>query len=115
MNSPTLETENAVDNPIEKTPGERMFRSPNRILVRSFRLSRNKWKQKHHETQAKLRTSRQLAADRGAARDHWRTQCEAAETRAQAAEALAAQQRSELEQAQARVAELEACGQKKTR
>ena len=42
--------------------GVRQFRSPNRVLARSFRLSRDKWKQKHQAVQAELEQTRQLAA-----------------------------------------------------
>jgi hypothetical protein len=99
----------------EETRGTRRYRSPNRILVRAFRLGRDKWKQKHHAVQEELLQTRQLAAERGAARDRWRAEYEAAVTRAAAAETLAAQRLTELERIQARLAELEAAAQKKTR
>ncbi len=95
------------------TGGERRYRSPNRILARSFRLGRDKWKQKHHMVQAELEQTRQLAAERGASRDGWRERCEAEMARAEAAEALAAQRLTELEQARFRIAQLEADVQKK--
>ena len=69
----------------------RRFTSPNRILARSFRLSRDKWKLKHHQVQAKLKQAKQLACERGTARDRWREQCEQATARIVAAEATAAQ------------------------
>lgn len=93
--------------------GMRHYLSPNRILARSFRLGRDKWKEKHHAVQAKLEQVRQLAAERGASREHWRKQCTAAVARAEAAESLAAQQQTELEQVRVRLAELEAAAQKK--
>jgi hypothetical protein len=92
----------------------RRFTSPNRILARSFRLSRDKWKQKHHQVQAKLEQARQLAAERGTARDRWRERCDEATARAAAAEASAARLQDELEQARTRIAALEAAPQKKT-
>jgi len=95
------------------TGGKRRYRSPNRILARSFRLGRDNWKQKHHVVQAELEQTRQLAAERGASRDGWRERCEAEMARAEAAEALAAQRLTELEQARARIAQLEADAQKK--
>ena len=39
---------------------KRKFRSPNRVLARSFRLARDKWKQKYMELRAKLKSARQL-------------------------------------------------------
>jgi hypothetical protein len=93
--------------------GVRRFRSPNRILARAFRIGRDKWKQKHHAVQAELEQTRQLAAERGSSRDGWRERCEAALAREAAAEALAAQRLSEVEQARARIAQLEADAKKK--
>ena len=93
--------------------GGRRYRSPNRILARTFRLGRDNWKQKHHRVQAELEQTRQLAAERGASRDGWRERCEAEMARAEAAESLAAQRLIELEQAHARIAQLEADVQKK--
>ena len=49
----------------EETTKQRKFRSPNRILARSFRLARDKWKQKYMNTRADLKRSRQLATERG--------------------------------------------------
>jgi hypothetical protein len=96
--------------------GTRRYSSPNRILARSFRIGRDKWKDKHHAVQAKLEAVRQLAAERGASRDQWREQCAAATARAEAAELRAAEQQTKLEQVRVRVAELEAAApQKKTR
>lgn len=99
----------------EVVSGTRRYTSPNRILVRSFRISRDKWRDKHHAVQAELEQARQLSAERGAARDLWRERCEAATARAEAAEMLAAQRQAEWEQTQVRLAELEAAVPKKTR
>ena len=93
----------------------RRFRSPTRILARSFRIGRDKWKQKHHAVQAELEQTRQLVSERGTSRDRWREQCEVALARAEEAESLAAQRLIELEQVRVRLAELEAATQKKTR
>jgi hypothetical protein len=84
-------------------------------LARAFRIGRDKWKQKHHKVQAELEQTRQLAAERGASRDGWQKRCEAAMARVKAAETLAAQRLSELEQARACIAKLEADAQKKPR
>lgn len=83
------------------------FRSPARVLIRSFRLSRDNWRQKHHEVQAKLEQERQLSAERGASRERWRNDYEVAQANAAAAERLAQQRLEELEQARARIVELE--------
>ena len=100
---------------VEAIRGGRRYRSPNRILARSFRLGRDRWKQKHHAVQAELEQTRQLAAERGASRDGWRERCEVEMARAEAAETLAAQRLTELEQFRVRLAELEAGRSKKTR
>ena len=92
---------------------ERKYRSPNRILARSFRIARDKWKKKYMDTRAELKRARQLAAERGTARDHWRERCDQATACATAAEASAARLQGELEQAHARIASLEAAPQKK--
>ena len=104
-----------MDKPVESQhqAAARRFTSPNRILARSFRLSRDKWKQKHHQVQAKLEQTRQLAAERGIARDRWRERCEQATARAATAEASAARLQGELEQARTRIAALEAALQEK--
>ena len=93
--------------------GTRRYRSPNRILVRSFRIGRDNWKVRHHVVQAELEQMRQLSAERGVSRDRWREDCTAAVTRAEAAEALAAQRLTEVEQLRVRLADLEAAAQKK--
>jgi hypothetical protein len=105
----------AMEEGVESSDGGRRFRSPNRILVRSFRMSRDNWKQKHHAVQAELEQTRQLVAERGASRDDWRSRCEAAAAREKAAAALAAARLSELEQLRARLAQFEADTQKKPR
>jgi len=103
-----------MDQLVESQPQapRRRFTSPNRVLARSFRLSRDKWKRKHHQVQANLEEVRQLATERGTARDRWREQRDQATARAAAAEARAAQLQGELEQAHARIAALEAAPKK---
>lgn len=86
----------------------RRYQSPNRVLVRSFRLGRDAWREKHHAVQAKLEQERQLVAERGQSRDRWRQECERATVRAEAAELLAQQRLTELEQARERMAQIEA-------
>ena len=88
--------------------GTRRYQSPNRVLVRSFRLGRDAWREKHHAVQAKLEQERQLVAERGQSRDRWRRDCELATARAEAAEWLAQQRLIELQQARERMAQIEA-------
>ena len=77
---------------------KRKFRSPNRVLARSFRLARDKWKQKYMELRANLKSARQLPTERGTSRDLWRAEYDAANQRAIQAEALAQQRLDKLEQ-----------------
>jgi hypothetical protein len=88
------------------TANERKYRSPNRILARSFRMARDKWKKKYMDTRAELKRARQLAAERGDSRDRWRAECDAAREQARAAEALAQERLQELEQLRARELEV---------
>ena len=87
--------------------GTRRYQSPNRVLVRSFRLGREAWREKHHAVQAKLEQQRQLVAERGQSRDRWRQDCDLATARSEAAEWLAQQRLIELEQARERMAQVE--------
>jgi hypothetical protein len=96
------------------------FRSPTRILIRSYRMGRDAWRAKHHAVQKKLEQERQLSAERGQSRDRWREQFEvvsleakSARERAEAAESLSRQQSRELEQAYERIAQIEADFSKK--
>jgi hypothetical protein len=85
---------------------QRQFRSPNRILARSFRLARDKWKQKYMKVRAELKSARQLATERGTSRDRWRAKCDTANHRAIQAEALAQQRLDELKQLRSEQQEL---------
>jgi len=90
----------------KESSNERKYRSPNRILVRSFRISRDKWKKKYMDTRADLKRARQQATERGDARDRWRTEYDAAKEQARSAEALAHERLVELEQLRASEAEV---------
>ncbi len=92
----------------------RRYRSPNRVLARSFRMSRDSWKSKHQAVQAKLEQQRQLSAERDRSREHWKQKCETATARAEAAEVLAQQRLEELEQAHAQMAEWQAKKKRRT-
>ena len=96
----------AQDVASKETTNERRYRSPNRVLARSFRIGRDKWKQKYMDTRADLKRTRKLATERGDSRDRWRTECDAAKERARAAETLAQERLQELEQLRARELEV---------
>ena len=85
---------------------ERKYRSPNRVLARSFRMARDKWKQKYMDLRAELKRARQLATERGDSRDRWRAECEAAIEQARAAETLSQERLQELGQLRARELEV---------
>lgn len=99
----TIATQEVVTKAVDN---DRKYRSPNRILARSFRLARDKWKQKYMDTRAALKRSRQLATERGDSRDRWRAECNAALEQARAAEAFAQERLQELEQLRARELEV---------
>lgn len=96
-----------------KTDGDvgqnrRRYRSPNRVLARSMRMSRDNWKIKHQAVQEKLEQERQLSADRSRSREQWKLKCETALSRAEQAELLAQQRLEELEQARVELANMKA-------
>ncbi len=84
----------------------RRYLSPNRVLARSMRISRDNWKIKHQAMQEKLEQERQLSADRGRSREQWKQKYETATSRAEQAELLAQQRLEELEHARAELANL---------
>lgn len=86
----------------------RRYLSPNRVLARSMRISRDNWKMKHQAVQEKLEQERQLSADRSRSREQWKLKCETALSRAEQAELLAQQRLEELEQARAELANMKA-------
>ena len=90
----------------KETTNERKYRSPNRVLARSFRIGRDKWKQKYMDARADLKRSRQLATERGDSRDRWRAERDAAVEQARAAETLAQERLQELEQLRTRELEV---------
>jgi hypothetical protein len=94
----------------KETTNQRKYRSPNRILARSFRIARDKWKQKYMDARADLKRSRQLATERGNSRDRWRAKYDAAKEQARTAEMLAQERLQELEQLRARELEVKKSG-----
>lgn len=93
---------------LEVVSGTRKFLSPNRVLARSFRRSRDAWRDKHHRVQAKLEQERQLSAERGRSRDQWQAKCDIALSKVRETELLAQQRLTALEQARTRIAQHEA-------
>ena len=90
----------------KEATNERKYRSPNRILARSFRIGRDKWRKKYMATPTDLKRARKLATERGDSRDRWRAECDAAKEQARAAESLAQERLLELEQLRARELEV---------
>lgn len=84
---------------------QRSFKSPRRILMRSFLRSRERWKAKYISQKPELKRLRNRAADAGRARDRWRE-------RAETAEAEAVRLRAELVASQARLAQATAAQKK---
>jgi vacuolar-type H+-ATPase subunit D/Vma8 len=68
----------------------RTFRSANRILVRFFRKSRDRWKEKYQSLQKEAKRLTNQAADARRSRDQWREKAVAAEATAKQLEAALA-------------------------
>ena len=56
---------------VAKGKTERRFRSPNRILVRFFRLARDKWKAKYRKLKEELKRMSNRVADARRSREQW--------------------------------------------
>lgn len=56
-----------------------VYSSPKRVLIRSLRMSRDNWKEKHAELQSRVKRLRVQAYDACQSRDGWRARAEAAE------------------------------------
>jgi predicted nucleic acid-binding Zn-ribbon protein len=65
------------------TPNRREFRSPKRILVRFFKKSRDRWKEKYQEAKRELKRLANQAADVRRSREAWRKKAEEAEAEVQ--------------------------------
>jgi chromosome segregation ATPase len=59
---------------------ERSFRSPRRILVRFFRKSRDRWKEKYKAAKRELKKRGNEVADVRKSRQAWREKAEESET-----------------------------------
>jgi septal ring factor EnvC (AmiA/AmiB activator) len=60
------------------TPARATYSSPPHVLIRSFRLSRDRWKDKHQRLKADLKYQKNRIADLTKSRDRWRQQAEQA-------------------------------------
>jgi septal ring factor EnvC (AmiA/AmiB activator) len=69
------------------TASPRVFRSPNRILARFFRKSRDQWKEKYQALQEEMKRLTNQVADVRRSRERWREKAEAAEGAAKRMEA----------------------------
>lgn len=57
------------------------FKSPNRILVRSFRRSRDKWKSKYVAVKSEIKRYKNQASDARRSREQWKNKALALEGR----------------------------------
>lgn len=71
------------------------FKSPQRMLVRCFLKSRDKWKAKCQQAKRDIKRSKNKAADAVKSRDRWKRKCEKLETDKQRLEAELAQLRAQ--------------------
>ena len=53
---------------------ERRFKSPNRVLARSFRLGRDKWKAKYKKLKEEWKRMKNRVADARRSREQWSSQ-----------------------------------------
>lgn len=65
-----------MDAQVVNTDDLSLFKSPLRILVRSFRRSRDKWKQKYMGLKCEIKRFRNQAADARRSREQWKTKAE---------------------------------------
>lgn len=93
------EDESMAETIVEKPARAKgvVYSSPKRVLVRSLRMSRDRWKEKYTGLQRHLKRFRVQAYDACQSRDGWRERAEAAEReleqyKSQAALQVAAEQ-----------------------
>lgn len=67
------------------------FKSPLRILVRSFLRSRDNWKQKYMAIKAEIKRYKNQAADVRRSREKWRVQAQAFEAQIRRLESVLAE------------------------
>ena len=75
------------------------FKSPLRILVRSFRSSRDNWKQKCLRTKKDIKRFKNKAADAVKSRDQWKQKFQQLQEQTESLEAELAQLRAESQAA----------------
>jgi hypothetical protein len=64
---------------LEEDTEDQVYLSPARVLARSFRLSRDKWKQKYQNLKRVLKRNQVQLHDVRASREIWRERAESAE------------------------------------
>lgn len=74
-------------NAVMETEDVSAFKSPKRILVRSFRLSRDKWKAKYVAVKSEIKRYKNQASDARRSREQWKNKALALEARVQELEA----------------------------
>ena len=72
------------------------YKSPRRVLLRFFRQSRNRWKEKYKTLKEKLKRAENRARDAQKSRDAWREKAERQKAEAEACRAEIARLEGEL-------------------
>ncbi len=72
------------------------MRSPVRMLARSFKASRERWKAKYQGSKSKMKRLSQQARDATRSRDEWKQQAKALQARAKDLEVELAKTKAEL-------------------
>ncbi len=68
-----------METQVVNSNGKSTFKSPLRILVRSFQRSRDNWKQKYMAIKAEIKRYKNQAADARRSREKWKVQAQAFE------------------------------------
>lgn len=95
------------DTPEEEQEGMDGFKSPLRLLVRFFRKSQQKWKQKALERRAKLKSLEHKVRDLDSSRTSWKNKAQQLEADKKDLEQRLRQAEAERTQLQAKVEESE--------
>ena len=65
-----------METQVVKTDDISTYKSPQRMLVRFFRCSRDNWKQKYMDIKAQIKRFKNQAADARRSREQWKTKAE---------------------------------------
>jgi hypothetical protein len=79
--------ENEMADAVIETEDVSTFKSPNRILVRFFHRSRDKWKAKYAAIKTEIKRYKNQASDARRSREQWKNKALALESRVQELEA----------------------------